>query len=538
VPDRTVTGAPRATTSTTGQHADPRPQPPQRRLGGLARAVLSVVGGLLLSGGFPPIAWWFLAVPGIAAFLIAVRGQHLRGGAVAGLLFGLAFFLPLLSWMRVIGLDAWVALAAVQAGFLAFLGAGLTRVIRLPGWPLWAACLWVAVEAARARLPLGGFPWGRLAFAEAGGPLAPYAALGGSPLVSFVTALAGGALAATLTLLLRRRVRAALPWALALAAIPLLAALIPLPSALSTTGERSAVVAAVQGNVPRVGLDFLGQRRAVLDNHIQQTQRLAELVAAGQLPRPDLVVWPENASDIDPYADAAVRADISTAVRAVGVPTLVGAVAGTGSARLRNLGIVWDPQGGPGESYLKRHPVPFGEYVPFRAQLEPFIGRLDRVPRDFAAGDRPGVLQVGPAVVGDVICFEVAYDELLRDVVAGGADLLVVQTNNATYGRTSQPEQQLAISRLRAVEHGRAVVIAATSGISAVIAPDGQVLDRSADFTADLLVRRVPLRADLTVADRVGAAPEWALSTGGLLAVLLGSDRLRRRRSSPPRTDR
>ncbi len=148
------------------------------------------------------------------------------------------------------------------------------------------------------------------------------------------------------------------------------------------------------------------------------------------------------------------------------------------------------------------------------------------------------MLQVGPAVVGDVICFEVAYDELLRDVVAGGADLLVVQTNNATYGRTSQPEQQLAISRLRAVEHGRAVVIAATSGISAVIAPDGQVLDRSADFTADLLVRRVPLRADLTVADRVGAAPEWALSTGGLLAVLLGSDRLRRRRSSPPRTDR
>jgi len=502
-------------------------------------AALSVGGGLLLSGSFPPIAWWFLAVPGIAAFLIAVRGRHLRGGAVAGLLFGLALFLPLLSWMRVIGLDAWVALAAVQAGFLAFLGAGLTRVTRLPGWPLWAACLWVGVEAARARLPLGGFPWGRLAFAEAGGPLAPYAALGGSPLVSFVTALAGGVLAVVVTLLLRRRVRAAAPWALALAAIPLLAALIPLPSALPTTGERSAVVAAVQGNVPRVGLDFLGQRRAVLNNHIQQTQRLTELVAAGQLPRPDLVVWPENASDIDPYADAGVRADITTAVRAVGVPTLVGAVAGAGSGRLRNLGIVWDPQGGPGESYLKRHPVPFGEYVPFRAQLEPFIGRLDRVPSDFVAGDRPGVLQVGPAVVGDVICFEVAYDDLLRDVVTGGADLLVVQTNNATYGRTSQPEQQLAISRLRAIEHGRAVVIAATSGISAVIAPDGQLLDRSADFTADLLVRRVPLRADLTVADRVGAAPEWALSAIGLLAVLLGSDRAHRRRANGrPRTVR
>jgi apolipoprotein N-acyltransferase len=139
------------------------------------------------------------------------------------------------------------------------------------------------------------------------------------------------------------------------------------------------------------------------------------------------------------------------------------------------------------------------------------------------------VLQVGPAVVGDVICFEVAYDELLRDVVAGGADLLVVQTNNATYGRTSQPEQQLAMSRLRAIEHGRAVVIAATSGISAVIGPDGRVLDRSDDFTADLLVQRVALRGELTVADRVGAAPEWALTGVGLLAVLLGSSHLRRR---------
>lgn len=526
MPDRTAIGAPPAPADSTSQRAEP---PTRQRHGRLSLAVLSVVGGLLLSGGFAPIAWWFLAVPGIAALLIAVRGQRLRGGALAGLLFGLAFFLPLLSWMRVIGVDAWVALSAVQAVFLALLGAGLTRVTRLPGWPLWAACLWVAVEALRARVPFGGFPWGRLAFAEADGPLAPYAALGGSPLVSFVTALAGGVLAAVVSALLRRHLRTALSGALALAALPLLAALIPLPSAQSTAGERSAVVAAVQGNVPRVGLDFLGQRRAVLDNHIDQTGRLAQLVAAGQLPRPDLVVWPENASDIDPYADATVRADISAAVNAVGVPTLVGAVAGTDSPRLRNLGIVWDPQGGPGESYLKRHPVPFGEYVPFRAQLEPFIGRLDRVPRDFAAGDRPGVLQVGPAVVGDVICFEVAYDELLRDVVAGGADLLVVQTNNATYGRTSQPEQQLAMSRLRAIEHGRAVVIAATSGISAVIGPDGRVLDRSDDFTADLLVQRVALRGELTVADRVGAAPEWALTGVGLLAVLLGSSHLRRR---------
>ena len=143
---------------------------------------------------------------------------------------------------------------------------------------------------------------------------------------------------------------------------------------------------------------------------------------------------------------------------------------------MRNSGVVWDPQTGPGERYVKRHPVPFGEYIPFRAQLSGWIERLDQIPRDFYAGDRPGNLDVGPAAVGDVICFEVAYDGLVRDVVTGGADVLVVQTNNATYNGTGQPQQQMAMSRLRAVEHGRTVLVAATSGISAVVAPDGEVV--------------------------------------------------------------
>jgi apolipoprotein N-acyltransferase len=156
--------------------------------------------------------------------------------------------------------------------------------------------------------------------------------------------------------------------------------------------------------------------------------------------------------------------------------------------------------------------------VPFRDELSKVITRLRRIPHVFWPGDHTGVLRVGPARLGDVICFEVAYDEIVRDTVNDGARLIVVQTNNATYGLTGQPEQQLVMSKLRAVEHGRAVVTAATSGISAVVAPDGTVEQRTKEFTQDVLTARVPLRDERTLADRVGAAPEWFLAMVGILS--------------------
>ncbi|MGI8699560.1 MAG: apolipoprotein N-acyltransferase, partial [Mycobacteriales bacterium] len=239
-----------------------------------------------------------------------------------------------------------------------------------------------------------------------------------------------------------------------------------------------------------------------------------------------------NSSDLDPYTEPAAAAAISKAATAVGVPLLVGAViAGPDADHVRNTGIVWDPMTGPGDRYVKRHPVPFGEYVPFRAQLGRLIGRFSLVPADFAAGKRPGVLTVGPVRLGDVICFEVAYDGVVTDAVRSGGRVLVVQTNNATFGRSAETHQQLAMSRLRAIEHGRAVLVAATSGVSAVIAPDGSVQQRSAEFTATNLVARVALRDRLTLADRLRTAPEWALTLAGLAA--LGAAYGRRRRPGP-----
>lgn len=497
--------------------------------------VMAVGGGVSLWLAFPPYELWPLAVVGPLALGVAIRGRGGWAGAALGMLVGTSFLLPLLSWTGIfVGDLPWVALSLLQAAFYAVLGATSALVSRMPLAPVWMAALWVGQEAARSRIPFGGFPWGRLGFTQADGPLGSVAAYGGVALVSFAVALTGTLLAGAVwrASLWRRERRAdqLRPIALLLGTALLVpaagaAAWLSLPGPSLTVGGEKATVAVVQGNVPRVGLDFNAQRRAVLDNHVQQTLVLADQVSAGTTPQPDLVIWPENSSDIDPYKNRDAAAAIDRAARAVGVPILIGAVLDGPGENLTNVGVVWDPVQGPGARYVKRHPVPFGEYMPARSFFRLFSDQVDLLRRDFVAGDEPGVLDIGGVRIGDVICFEVAYDGLVSDVVDGGASLLVVQTNNATFGYTAESEQQLAMSRLRAIEHGRTVIVAATSGISAVVAPDGTVVDRSQLFTPHLFNGAVAQRQDTTLASRVGAAPEWTLVGIGLLALVAAPTR-------------
>ena len=148
--------------------------------------------------------------------------------------------------------------------------------------------------------------------------------------------------------------------------MPLVGALawLPLPGPSLTEGGPTSTVAVIQGDVPRAGLDFNAQRRAVLDNHVQQTLELAQDVAAGEEPQPDVVIWPENSSDIDPYTNADAAREIDRAAAAIDAPILVGAVVEGPGENVSNTAIVWDPDDGPGDTYVKRHPVPFGEYIP------------------------------------------------------------------------------------------------------------------------------------------------------------------------------
>ncbi|MCW2726039.1 MAG: apolipoprotein N-acyltransferase [Frankiales bacterium] len=508
-------------TSTAPSVRLPQARPPGTRStapsyagrGSLWRPAAALLAGLLLDVSFPPHDLWLLAPVAVALLTLACRGARPRRAAALGLVAGLAFFVPLLVWTgAVAGPGAWLALAVAEACFFAPLGAALSVVTRLPGWPIWTAALWVGQEALRDRLPFGGFPWGRLAFSQGHSELTPLAALGGAPLLTFAVAVVGAAMAAVV-------LRKAL-WVGLVGAAVLLGTAQLLPAA-GTSGP-SAVVAVVQGNVPRLGLDAFAQRAAVLRNHAATTHALAADIRAGRSPRPDLVVWPENASDLDPYTVPEAAATIDAAVKDVGVPVLVGAVLDGPGDKIRNAGIVWDPVTGPGAMYVKRHPVPFGEYMPYRSLIRRISSKVDLVPRDFLAGRSPGVLTVGPARLADVICFEVAYDGVVRDAVRGGGRLLVVQTNNATFGRSGETLQQLAMGRVRAVEHGRAVVVAATSGVSAVIDPDGRLVQRTRVFTRDVMVQRVPLRDASTPATRVGALPELALALLGAAALLVG----------------
>ena len=514
---------------------DPAAIAPARRDLAL-RVAGSVGGGLLLVSSFPPYDVVWLAPPALALLTLSWHGVRARRGLWLGYLAGLAFLLWHLAWMRVIGDDAWLLLVGVFALCIGLVGAGVAATSRLRVWPLAVPLMWVLSEALRDRVPLGGFPWGRLAFGQTATSLTPYAALGGAPAVTFAVSLLGALLA--FAWLERRRPRAAVAALVGVALVSTLGGLVPLPTEGEGLGRPDTVTAAVvQGNVPEAGLGAFDTRAAVLENHVRETERLAADIAAGKVPQPDVVIWPENSTDIDPFVDASAHAQIQQAVDAVGVPVLVGAVvnAPTDADRIWNVGIVWMPTSsgapGPGDYYVKQHPVPFGEWIPGRAVLSRLISRFDRIPRDFAAGEHTGVLQLGPARIGDLICFEVAYDELGRAAVRGdgvtgdlaglGARVITVQTNNATYGWTGQPEQQMAMSRLRAVEHGRAVLIAATSGISAIIRPDGSVSQSLPEFTAGYLVEKVPLRDTLTVADRVGAVPELlaCLAAVVLLAV-------------------
>jgi len=496
--------------------------------------MLSAAAGGLLFLAFPPYGFWPLAPVAVGLLCLVVHGRGPGWGAGQGLIFGITLYVPLLSWSGTeVGAVPWLLLAVSQAFFCVGLSALLPIVQRLPGWPVWVACLWVAEECARSRIPFGGFPWGRLAFSQPRTWFTPYAAYGGAPLVTFAVALCGALLAAGYVAVLRRdRPRRPLAIAAAFVAVPLLGAAAARGLPHGDSGPRQQV-AIIQGNVPRLGLNFNAQRTAVLRNHVQATLELAERVRSGATPQPAFVVWPENSSDIDPLADLDARTQIDAAAAAIGVPILVGAVLDGPGDHLRNAGIVWDPVSGPGATYIKRHPVPFGEYIPLRPLARLVSKEVDRVHGDFLAGDEPGVLDLGGQRIGDVICFEVAYDGLLRDVVRGGAGLIVVQTNNATFDRTGETYQQLAMSRLRAVEYGRTVLVAATSGVSAVITPDGTVRAESTIFTSDLLEDSVPVREGLTLAARLGAWPEWLASLAGMLAVgsVLGSGIVSARRN-------
>lgn len=515
----------------------------------LTRLICAVVGGLLLCASFPTLNWWWAAV--IAAALLAWVLTHPAttpaGGLGYAFLFGLAFYLPLLPWVGLlVGSVPWVALSAVSALFPAAFGLCAVVVRRLPAWPIWFALLWAAQEWLKSVFPFGGFPWGSVAFGQTHGPFLPLVQLGGVALLSMAIMLVGFSATAIAREIVKwwragHPVRGAAegaeteppPPAVVLPGVCI--CLVLFASAMvwpqvrhagtGSGGEPSVTVAAVQGNVPRLGFEFNEQRRAVLDNHVRETLALADDVRAGAAPQPQFVIWPEDSSDIDPLVNPDAALEISQAAAAIGAPILIGSVLEVPGRppedpHYTNTMIVWNPATGPAERHDKEIVQPFGEYLPMPwlfKHLSGYAGRAgSMVPR-------PGsdVVHMAGVPVGVATCWEVVFDRVPRHAVLDGAQLLTVPANNATFNKTMS-EQQLAFAKVRAVEHDRYVVVAGTTGISAVIAPDGGELARTDFFQPAYLDMPVRLKTKLTPATRWAPLLQWIMAAAAGAVILAG----------------
>ena len=505
------------------------------------RLLMAALSGWLLALAYPTPGQWWCAPISVAIFSALVWNQTKKLGAITGFVYGWVAFLVQHTWLTVVGVDAtWILsfYLAIWIGAIGIVISIISRAITRKAIPwsigvLAISSVWVLEEFLRGRYPFGGYPWARLAFSQADSPLALWSRIGGIPWLSFVVVAIS---VACVAIFISASTRAKVTLVLFIVACFLIP--ITLSNAWSSTETNGAdstiAIGVVQGGTPQTGMGAMDVRCAVLDNHVKHTIELAQKVQRGEEPQPEIVIWPENSSDLDPYVEDDAAALIDQAVKAIGVSILVGAVVESKTDpqnEVYNMGIFWDPITGPGDTYIKNAPVPFGEFIPFRRVLTQLISRYERVPRDFAHGVEPGLFTVNAVTLGDLICFEVAVDPVVNRVVNEGAQVLVVQTNNATYAGTALPLQQLNIERLRAIENDRTVVVAATTGISARITPDGSVEPILENGEVGSFVVEVAPRANLTPGARFGPYIELLLCVFVVGVLVFIPIRERRRRS-------
>jgi apolipoprotein N-acyltransferase len=352
--------------------------------------------------------------------------------------------------------------------------------------------------------------------------------------MSFVVALVNGLLLLGLDAVTSRprpRWSRAMALLVAAAMVVLLPGLIPEPA---PNGPRLDV-AIVQGNdIEHRLADPLEEDVRIAENHARLERALAN-------DPPDLTVWPEDSVDVDPTRVPQFGSPVTDSIRSVGRPALVGAITGSFGGNQYNEGLLYDGNGRVVDRYAKVHLVPFGEFVPWRSVLG-WIPAIRQVPRDLTPGSSlhtiacpagdPSCGRIGGLSFADVICYENTFPSLDRRLVADGAQVLVVSTNNASYGRTAASRQHLIMSRLRAVENGRWVVHAAISGISAFVDPQGRVHQPTGLF--ELATDRMTVQASTarTLYTRYGDWFPWAC--GVTVLVLLALPRRRRRPAPPP----
>ena len=376
----------------------------------------------------------------------------------------------------------WLILALGMSIF--YLPLALVSRWGITAYPL----IYLIMEEVRNQFPFGGFGWVRIAYTQADSPYSKIAAIAGASSLSAFVLILG----LILFFGLRRKfdVITVLPFVLLF-----------VPVTLSTTATANVMM--IQGNVPSMGLDFNSRAKAVFNNHFERTQE--ELA---KNPDVDLILWPENSVDVDPFLNSDVKAALDT----IKHPLIIGAILNKGN-KLLNTSILWG--GELPDTYIKQHLTPFGEYIPLRSLariISPLVDDVD----DFSPGDASKTFSIDAIKVSPVICYELIDDDLLYQA-SKNANLLAVQTNSATFGMSAESAQQLSITRIRAIEHGRNIASVSTTGYSAIIDFSGKVTQQTSMGTAETIRADIGLVEGQTPRDKAG---DWAL-VGVLVGLLL-----------------
>ncbi len=487
------------------------------------RIPLAVLGGMIALYIYPTENIWVLAPLVPALILIATLGMGFRTALITGFLAGQAFYIAHIEWLSLyLGPVPLIALSTLMSVYFA-LGVALTawlwrKIKPKPKQFLWfavlASSIWVVREWLAMSFPYGGFPWSRLGMAQAHGPWANWAYFGGISLISFVMALVGAILALAILGYKKRGfpLKSATITLLALILTPALA-----PLGLLNTPTGSANIAAVQGNA-NAGLFSNLNAGTILQNHIDATKLVSESELSQDL---DLLVWPENASDVDPLRSDAARSKINAIAAEYDAPFTFGTITVSGD-QVYNSTLLWSPDGELLDQYDKKRPVPFAEFVPdrpFWRALAPDL--IDLVTRGYSFGTRDGIFNLADFDAGSLICFEIAIDSIPRELALGGANIILSQTNNADFGYSDETYQQAAIAKLRAIETGRAVVNISTVGLSAIYLPDGKTLNELTWYQPGAMVNSVPLYEGITPALILGGWIDAVLALFGFLGLLM-----------------
>lgn len=486
----------------------------------------AAAAALLMDLSYPEAGVWILAFPAVALLLLALIGRRAGGALLVGLVYGLLFYALLVSWTsRYLGPVPWAALSVVEGGLSALGLVPITLAYRwvpraLPStWarmtvlPAVVAALWIGREVFVGSWPYGGFPWARIGMTQALSPLATVTSWLGVGGLGFLMVLLVAMLVEAVRLgLWRRPLPVVLP-----AAVALLLVATPL---FPTSSSGSMRIAAVQGNGPT---GYFDERTpfAVVRAQTEATQPLyGEDV--------DLLVWPEGSLDADPFQNATLARQMTLVTTRIGAPLLANAATAR-DERYWNTSMLWTEDGTAEQSHDKRHPVPFGEYVPdrdFFAALAPDL--IGLIGREYSPGTNAPVMDVEGVRVGLAICFDVIYDDVVHEDIRRGAQVLVFQTNNADFRGTDENLQQLAFARMRAIETGRSVVNVSTVGTSQIIRADGTTVTSLNADEAGAMLEDVELRSGLTAGVLLGSGLQQVLLWGGVGALLLAGWRARR----------